>query len=416
MSDNKLLKTLKFQDFTLNSRRETLTAIDSTGAYLVKVQLVRNPRKEHDISGEWRVMNRLNEMGSRTCPKAHEFSSLDPQDLGPEVPSLLKEFQGPFDYIIQDYVPSVGNYSLADLLLTIIEQKKLGVYQGDIKPDNVRFDPKLGMCVLIDYDQSVLLTEEQRNLDNLAFLKFCDTHDKEKFGFGNWLRHFSGANSNHVLSFLKDGALDLSNTSVFRTQKTTNTINGIYHTINTRDVFIEGSRGLDRRAEILDSVKFQAGERILDVGCNAGLLCEYLHDRGCKVTGVDNDPHIVVAAKVLANILGRDIEYNSVDLDFVEDIGTYDTVMLFSVFHHTRNPQENARKIIRSCKRIIIETRLVENGKQPVDGRWVDTTRWSFQSLEDLSSYLEKTFVGFKFVRNLGFADKGRYILELVKE
>lgn len=415
MSENKLLKSLKFQEFTLNSRRETLTAIDSTRKYLIKVQLVKNPKKLQDVIGEFNVMKRLNAMGSKTCPIAYEQSTLQSGDLGEEATVILGEFSGPFQYIIQDFVLDDGHYSLADLLLTVIEQKKLGVYQGDIKPDNVRFDPKTGICTLVDYDQSIVLSEEQKNLDNLSFLEFCDRHDGERFGVGNWLRHFPGATSKHALTFFREGSLDLFNTAIFRKQKTTNSASGIYHTIKSKDVFVEGSRGLDRRAEILDSVDFQPGERVLDVGCNAGLLCDYLYDRGCKVTGVDNDPHIVVAAKVVANILGRDIEYNCMDLDFTEDIGTYDTVMLFSVFHHTRNPEQNAKKIVRSCKRIIIETRLIENGKQPINGQWVDTTRWSFQTLDELVSYLEKTFEGFKFTRNLGFVDKGRYVLELIK-
>jgi 2-polyprenyl-3-methyl-5-hydroxy-6-metoxy-1,4-benzoquinol methylase len=199
-------------------------------------------------------------------------------------------------------------------------------------------------------------------------------------------------------------------------QKTTNSQSGIYHTIDSNDVFAKGSRGLEKRAEILSQVQFSSGERVLDVGCNAGLLCEYLHDRGCKVTGVDNDPHIVVAAKILSNILGRSINYGCMDLDYVDDVGDFDTIMLFSVFHHTRNPEKNAKKITKACKRIIIETRLVENGKQPIDGSWVDTTRWSFQELNELTSYLERIFSGFKYTRNLGFADKGRYILELVKQ
>ena len=410
---NNLFDSLKFNDYQLNDRKETLTSIDSTGKFLIKVQVKENPRKSKTLFEEYEVMKHLNRSGSRTCPLAYEVGRIDPRHLG--VVQIDVSGIESLSYMIQEYVVSEGNYSLADVLLTLIEQKKLGVYQGDVKPSNVRFNPKSGVCVFIDYDQSELLTEEQKGLNNNDFLKFCDEHDKVRYGFGNWLRHFPGVSNEHARPFLQNGALNLANTSVFRLQKTTNSASGIYHTIESKDIFAIGSRGLDKRAEILDAAEFQTGERVLDVGCNAGLLSEYLHDRGCVVTGVDNDPHIVIAAKIVSNILGRSINYDCMDLDYVDNIGDFDTVMLFSVFHHTRNPDQNAKKIARSCRRIIIETRLIENGKQPVNGQWVDTTRWSFQTLEELVSYLEKTFEGFKFTRNLGFADKGRYVLELVK-
>jgi SAM-dependent methyltransferase len=413
---HRLFDDLKFSDYQINERRETLTAVDSTGKLLIKVQVKANPRKTRTIADEYSVMKKLNHDGCQSCPVAHEFGQLSVSELGGS--SSLVSGLPPdslLSYIIQDYVVDEGNYNLADVLLTLIEQKKLGVYQGDVKPSNVRFNPKTGVCVFIDYDQSELLNETQKNMSNSDFLKYCDAHDKEKYGFGNWLRHYPNVSNSNTLPYFTEGSLNLANTSVFKSQKTTNSSSGIYHTIYSNDVYAIGSRGMGTRAELLDTVEFSKDERVLDVGCNAGLLCEYLHDRGCRVTGVDNDPHIVVAAKMISNILGRKIEYACVDLDYVDSLDRYDTIMLFSVFHHTRDTVANAKKIVESCKRIIIETRLVENGKQPIGGQWVDTTKWSFKDLNHLVDYLESTFEGFEFKRNVGFADKGRYILELVK-
>ena len=413
MSD--LLKSLKFDAYVLNERQETLTSVDTTGMYLIKVCVKKNFRKEHDLSGEFAVMRSLNEKGCVSCPTAYEMGKATLDDLCINLSHRSNiEFQE-LDYIIQDYAPDNGDYSLADVILSLIEQKKLGVYQGDIKPNNIRFNSRTGVCVFIDYDQAVKLSDDKSEMRNDDFLNFCDDHDKRKYGVGNWLRHWHGVSNSNALILLKDGRLDLSQTSVFQLQKTTNSESGIYHTIRSNDIFVEGSRGIDTRAKVLDTTSFIPGERVLDIGCNAGLLCLYLEGRGCKVSGVDNDPYIVVAAKIVSNILGKQINYSCLDLDSAESLPEFDTVMLFSVFHHTRKPSENSLKISKSCKRIIIETRLIENGKQPVDGKWTDTTRWNFESLEDLVVYLEKTFSGFKFTRNLGFVDKGRYILELVK-
>lgn len=408
-----LLEKLQFENFVLNERRETVTSRDVTGKFLLKVSVFDNPKKAKTLREEFETMLYLNSKGCQSCPKAYEYGSVSKSFIGLDSGRNLPET---LNYIIEEYCIDNENYSLFDLVLSIIEQKKLGVYQGDVKPSNVRFNSKTGVCVLIDYDQSINLTKEQTNMSNRDFFSFCDKDDKDRYGFGNWLRHFPSAAREYLPRVFIDDALDLSKTSVFKLQKTTNSQSGIYHTIQTNDVVAIGSRNLDTRAKILDSAEFSPGEKVLDVGCNAGLLCMYLHDRGCKTTGVDNDPHIVVGAKMVSNIIGKDIDYACVDLDYVDSIDKYNTIMLFSVFHHTRNPEENAKKIVDSCNRIIIETRLVENGKQPVNGQWIDTTRWSFGSLEELVNYLQSTFSGFKFTRNLGFADKGRYVLELIKQ
>jgi 2-polyprenyl-3-methyl-5-hydroxy-6-metoxy-1,4-benzoquinol methylase len=297
----------------------------------------------------------------------------------------------------------------------LIEQKKLGVYQGDIKPANIRYDAGRSVCYFVDYDQALYISDEQRDQSNSEFIRWCSTHDKEKYGFGNWLRHFSQYMESDIEQLFDNGVLNLYNTTVFRTQNTTNTATGIYHTLAGNDVHIKGSRTIDARSKLLDAVSFKDNERVLDVGCNAGLLSMYLHDRGCQVTGVDNDPHIVGASKMVANILGKKINYAHLDLDEVGELEEYDTIALFSVFHHTRNPIENAKKISKACSRILLEMRLVESGKQPIDGVWKATTLWENRDLNHLVTSCEQLFKGFKFKKNLGQADKNRYILEFVK-
>ena len=89
--------------------------------------------------------------------------------------------------------------------------------------------------------------------------------------------------------------------------------------------------------------------------------------------------------------------------------------MLFSVLHHTRDPAGNAKKLASSCSRIILESRIVENGKQPLANRWLETSNWSFNDVDELVSFCEEIFGGFKLKANLGKADKNRYILEFVK-
>jgi len=414
-----MIKNLTFESFEFNLRKEIVFGVDTTNKYFIKIQIIKNKNKAKDIQQEYEVIRHLNKQGCKTCPQAYETGMIKKSDFyskvkEKEVLDSISEIE--FQYIIQDFIPDSSTYNLADIILTLIEQKKLGVYQGDIKPANIRFDQANGICYFIDYDQSILLNSEQINLDNNSFLDFCSAYDKNKYGFGNWLRHFPRHTSHDVARLFINNSFNLEETTIFNTQNTTNTKNGIYHTVDEKDIFIKGSRTVNSRTALLDEIEFGLDEKVLDVGCNAGLLSLYLHDRGCQVTGIDNDPHIIIASKIISNILNKNIDYLDLDLDKTEQIDSFDTIVLFSVLHHTRKPIENAKKLINSCSRIILETRLTERGKQPSPGYgWLETTHWSFNNVDELVSYCEGIFDGFKLRTNLGKADKNRYILEFVK-
>ena len=414
-----MLEKLNFKSFEFNSRKEVLIGIDENREYVIKIEVIKNPRKERDIKGEYEIIKFLNEAGCKTCPQAYELGTISKEQLYDKVKEkevLDKVKNTEYGYIIQQYVPNSGTPELADILLAMLEQKNLGVWQGDIKAGNLRFDKTTSVCYIIDYDQAIFLTDSQRNLNNTEFLNLCSTHDKEKYGFGNWLRHLTQYGQKDVNKLFQNDSFNLGTTTIFRTQKTTNSATGFYHTIQEKDIFIEGSRVVNVRGELLDELEFKEGEKVLDIGCNAGLLCMYLHSRGCHATGVDNDTRIVIASKIVANILGKEIEYYHMDLDHAEELEKFDTIMLFSVFHHTRNIHENAKKIANSCNRIILETRLFENGKQPYGDTWVDTTRWSFRDVSELVEFCQGIFTGFRLKTNLGLGSKNRYIFEFVKE
>lgn len=418
-----MINKLNFKNLFFNSRKQIVYGNDESKKYFIKIQIEKNKNKTNDITKEYEIIVNLNKAECISCPKAYEIGKINKDDFysivdQKEVLDGIKDSE--FTYILQEYIPDSDEGELADMLFSMIEQKRLGVYQGDIKPENLRFDSSKSICYIVDYDQAILLDKDLIELDNTRFIDFCSEYDKEKYGIGDWLRHFPQYTKDDVLSLFRSNALDLSRTTIFNMQNTTNTPDGMYHTISEKDIFIDAARTLDARGKLLYGLSFKEGEKVLDIGCNAGLLSMYLHDRGCSVTGVDNDSRIVLASKMISNILGKKINYYQQDLDFVEELETFDTIMLFSVFHHTRNLSENGIKVANSCSRIIIETRLNENGgKQPgEDGVWriSNDFSWKFNNLQDLTSFCETIFRGFKFNKNLGIGDKSRYILEFVKE
>ena len=221
----------------------------------------------------------------------------------------------------------------------------------------------------------------------------------------------------HFKPFFVDGSLDIGATYLFKNSETTLRESKIYHTFQNADFHAKGERSFDDRVDLLDQIDFEPGERVLDIGCNAGLLCHYLLDRGCDVTGIDIDPAIIDGAKIIANIMGKTgITFECLDIDNGGPLGYFDTVMLFSVIHHTRDIHKNAARIAKFCKRIVIETRLKESGAKPVDGKWIGTTVWKHETLDDLIKGLEFLFPGHKHTRTLGQGDRDRYVMILEKQ
>ncbi len=410
-----------FTEFDCHSGGMVLIGTCTRQKYFAKIELFHHPNKSNTLEQEAKIMAHLNERGCVSCPQAYAYGTIGAEDLLPyldEEQKIIVRAVGKddFPFIVQDYVKTGTNLNLADMILSMIEQKSLGVYHADPRPDNLRIDEDSGICYLIDYDQAEFLDEDTMNMDNSSFFKWCDNRAKEKYGFSTFLNYFPNLSfDEHFMRYFRDGSFNIGTTTIFSRQQTTLAQCGIYHSLRGETIFSDGERDISDRRKLLDAVTFEPGERLLDVGCNAGLVSVYLHDRGCRVTGIDLDRSIIYGARFVANILRKDIRYGCVDLDVDELPGEFDTVTLFSVLHHTRNVAENAARIAASCRRILIECRLKEVGAKPEDGVWSATSTWQYETVADLIAGLERLFPGFKLATNHGQGDRERFLLEFVK-
>ncbi len=405
-----------FSHLYLSQRRDTIVGINHNTCELIKINMFSNSRKKRGLEEEADVMRDLSQNNCISCPKLLEVGKIDHNHLFASIDGNKYSISSPnenYPFIVQEYVSTSKSINLSDLFLTLLEQRSLGIYHGDLKPANIRYDEKRGICILVDYDQAELIDDKIADLSALEYLKWCDEMEMRKYGHASWLRHFPEVSFEHdVLPLFKNGALNLQKTTLFKRQITTNTPNGVYHTIKDRSICADGIRDLDSRKNILESLVFKKGERVLDVGCNTGILCHYLHDRGCDVTGLEIDPSMVIAAGIIARITKRDINFICQDIDSSELPGHFDTIMLFSVLHHTRNVKDNARKVAKSCNRIIIECRLNESGSKANGRKWEKTSGWNYESVDSLTSALQELFPGFSLFRNYGVGDRNRFIFE----
>jgi len=399
----------------------TLIGRSADGRHFVKIGLADHPDKANTLVREAAIIRALNDAGCVSCPLLTGTGIADPDAVARLVPAERRAPApaGGYPALVLPWLETASRIPLRDLLFSIAEQRRLGWFQGDLRPENTRLPPDEKVCHLVDYDQAEPLAEAQRTQPFPDFLRWADARVRVKYAKWNFrglFHYFPNLElERHVLPLLENGRLDVGATQLFQAQQTTLNASKIYHTLSLEDVFARGERSLDDRERLLDRVVFAPGERVLDVGCNAGLLAAYLARRGCRVTGIDIDPFVIRGARMLANLRGDDTRFACADLDSTELLGDYDTIMLFSVIHHTRNLVANARRIAGACRRIVIECRLSESGAKPDGDRWVGTTVWRHRDVESLIRGLLELFPGFALARNHGQADRGRFLFELVK-
>ncbi|WP_249548690.1 bifunctional 2-polyprenyl-6-hydroxyphenol methylase/3-demethylubiquinol 3-O-methyltransferase UbiG [Anaplasma phagocytophilum] len=104
------------------------------------------------------------------------------------------------------------------------------------------------------------------------------------------------------------------------------------------------------------------GNRLLDIGCGGGLICEAMVRLGFSVTGIDPCREGIEAAKQHAAIEGLDIEYRFTDVEsFVHssECSSYDIITLMEVVEHIPDLTEflsSSCKLLKPGGMIFIST------------------------------------------------------------
>jgi predicted Ser/Thr protein kinase len=111
-----------------------------------------------------------------------------------------------------------------------------------------------------------------------------------------------------------------------------------YYALTYKGVHFRGDRAWAMRWEpIRRGVDFR-NKRVVELGCNMGLLSSFAMIHGAKAAiGADYDPRVVESAKLVARALGSGAEFFRIDLvtdrAWEEQLGTGDIVTALSVMH-----------------------------------------------------------------------------------
>ena len=89
--------------------------------------------------------------------------------------------------------------------------------------------------------------------------------------------------------------------------------------------------------------------KILDIGCGGGLLCEPLNRLGATMIGIDASHNNIEVAKLHANEMGLDIEYNCCSPEKLNLNNEFDVILNMEVIEHVLN----TNLFIKNCSQLI---------------------------------------------------------------
>ena len=103
---------------------------------------------------------------------------------------------------------------------------------------------------------------------------------------------------------------------------------------------------------MLDLLKPETGQRILDIGCGTGISLEPLLDRGVSLTGLDPSPYMLDIAE---ERLGSQVDLHrgsAEDLPFEDN--AFDAAILFTSLEYTDRPAKAIEEACRVAKDTLV--------------------------------------------------------------
>jgi tRNA (mo5U34)-methyltransferase len=129
--------------------------------------------------------------------------------------------------------------------------------------------------------------------------------------------------------------------------------------------------GLDRLGFPTDF----SGQRVLDVGCNAGHYSMVAKARGAReVIGVEFDPRFVRQARYVSHLLGLDIKFIPDDVHNVgPEFGTFDSIICTGLIYHMPDPARVFAKLSAVCTgTIYVETEFLLEPELTAMARFIE--------------------------------------------
>ena len=95
----------------------------------------------------------------------------------------------------------------------------------------------------------------------------------------------------------------------------------------------------NKMSRLADKLLLNSNDRVLDIGCGGGLLCEPMARLGAEVLGIDVVEKNIKVASLHAKKMGLDIEYRHISAeDLLKEKPIFDVILNMEVIEHVEHP------------------------------------------------------------------------------
>ncbi|MFV2031269.1 MAG: class I SAM-dependent methyltransferase [Gammaproteobacteria bacterium] len=140
-----------------------------------------------------------------------------------------------------------------------------------------------------------------------------------------------------------------------------------------KDLCQEGQTDMDCLDELLDCLELKPGQHVLDLGCGAGGISEYISDRtGVKVTGMDNSAPAIATADARTENKRTRLNFLQADMNALAfPANSFDAAISLDTLYWVADLSQSISSIVRSIKPgghfgIFIEQTLAEGDNPEV--------------------------------------------------
>ena len=397
----------------------TLTGVSLCGVVSVRIY-VEGPVER--FQNECAILQRLTEGNCQTAASLVDCGELSPADcviLGPlaQAAGLMLNPAAPVWYHVCNYVRADrGRFGAADLLLALLEQQALGVYQNNVTLRNLRYDSVSSLCRLSDYAQAGYLDAGVRAMPPKAYLQWCLERESQREASGGEASYLKGALQGADWIW-KEGRLNLMAAQIFTKPRIRDLPEPSIQTFITDKLHYQGSRDWEVQREALVELELAADASILDLGCGLGAAARHFSNATREVVGLEVERSFLTGGALLANIGGYAADFREVDLDYESIEGCWDVVLALGVLHHYSKRMAAFERIGRLCRRqLIVECGLEERGYKWF-GRWYQRGEaLSFKDLDALRTALLEWFPGFECKVPARATDSDRWLFVLERK
>ena len=166
-------------------------------SFLLKFRLKKFSKRKNDILKEISVIQELNNKKCVSCPQLEEIGKIKFKNCKNDFFELFdtKNIDVTDDHLIHyyksEYIENTNSFIIGDLVLALIEQKSIGIFHNDIKPENIIVDGNKNLF-LVDYDQSFRIDKSIQDLNALDYIRWTLKQDYINYRVSKkgWVRHF----------------------------------------------------------------------------------------------------------------------------------------------------------------------------------------------------------------------------------